>query len=91
MDAEEREKMLHKIADDARSMAKETDFERLEADGILTKEGAWYRVHNFDELPTGTQARVSEIQQDSKGIKVKFSKSSKFDKLSKKLDRLIKE
>lgn len=53
------------------------DFDQLAASGILTREGAWYRVHRYTELPDSVRRRIGSTAHDKRGIKVKFSKLTK--------------
>ena len=50
------------------------DFSELERRGIVSKAGAWYRVHNWKALPEHASRKIRELAEDSKGIKVKFEK-----------------
>lgn len=88
MTPEERRKLFEQIASEARSAAEPVDFDALERDGVLSKEGVWYRIHRYESLPENAAARISEIAQDAKGIKVKFYKSSSFEKIAKKFEKL---
>ncbi|CNL05087.1 hypothetical protein [Yersinia pseudotuberculosis] len=56
---------------------KEIDFTSLENEGILVKEGAWYRVSKWGLVREFIRKRVTSISQDKKGLKVKISKPSK--------------
>ena len=56
---------------------KPIDFDDLEKRGVVTKSGAWYRVHRFGDLPEHAVKQISGLAQDSKGVKVKFSKPTK--------------
>lgn len=68
--------------------AKPIDLEDLISKGILEKKGAWYKVHNFDELPEYASVQVSSIKSENSNTYIKFSKANQnaknlLDKLSK--------
>lgn len=88
MTPEERQKLLQGIASETKKLAQPIDFNELESKGIITKEGAWYRVNDFNALPEHARVKVSSMSQDSRGIKVKFKKSSSFDKYAKQFEKL---
>jgi len=69
-------------------LAKPVDLEELEAQGIIAKRGAWYRLLRPNELPSNVSKRITAISQDSKGVKIKISKSSKFERLAAKVSKL---
>ncbi len=69
-------------------LAKPIDFPDLESRGVLSKVGAWYRIHKIDALPRNATQKITEIAQDSKGIKAKFSSASKYERLAQKVARL---
>lgn len=64
------------------------DLAELEAQEIIAKQGAWYRLLRPKDLPTHVGQRITEIAHDSKGVKVKLSKSSKFEKIAVKVAKL---
>ncbi|HBK4608504.1 TPA: hypothetical protein LLS51_000069 [Serratia marcescens] len=68
-----RDEFINKVIE----LSEEIDFESLERDGILTKEGAWYRVHKWSLVPENARKRVTAMSDDKKGFKVKFSKPTK--------------
>ncbi len=74
MTPEERLKLIERTAKETNKSATPIDFEELVAKGAISKEGAWYRVHELDKLPEHAKAQISEISQDQKGTKAKFSK-----------------
>ncbi|MBM9605933.1 hypothetical protein [Desulfopila inferna] len=89
MDKENTKKSIEELAEEARELAKPVDFEKLEKEGLLIKEGAWYRVPNMHKLPKHVRVKVKEISHDKKGTKVKLEKASKFDKSAKKFNKII--
>jgi len=68
-----RDEYIQKIIE----FSEEIDFESLERDGVLTKEGAWYRVLKWSLVPENVRKRVTAMSDDKKGFKVKFSKPTK--------------
>lgn len=65
-----------------RLLLKPLDLASLTKRGILVKEGAWYRVLKFNEVPSHAWAQMCEIWQQPQGdgSKVKFKKLSKHDR-----------
>lgn len=65
-----------------RLLLKPLDLEDLTKKGILAKEGAWYKILKFKEVPEHAWAQVCEIWQHSRGngSKIKFKKLSKRDR-----------
>ncbi len=54
------------------------DYEKLEADGVLQKKGAWYQVKDIRTLPEYIGGQVTAVKNDSKGnCFVKLPKSWK--------------
>lgn len=70
-----------------RMLAQPIDFADLEKRGIISRTGAWYRLHKAGDLPEHVSRKIYEIAQDAKGVKVKFEKASKFEKLLKKFEK----
>ena len=66
-------------------LARPIEFAELEASGVLTKAGAWYRVNRVQDLPVHASRKIVELAQDKNGLKVKFEKASKYERLAKKL------
>ena len=56
-------------------MAQPINFEELARQGVISKAGAWYRLHKPPDLPEHAALKVQEIAQDAKGIKVKFARA----------------
>lgn len=82
---DKRQNDLKMLRDQVKALAKPIDFEKLETLGILTKVGAWYRIHKMKELPKHASDKIYEIAQDSRGTKVKFRKPLNASKTSKLL------
>ena len=83
MTPEERQKLINELAAETKELAEPINFEDLEKKGILKKAGAWYRVLDFQAVPEHVWAKVHAIGQDAKGVKVKLTKATKFDKLAR--------
>ena len=90
MKSDERQKLIEELAAETQKLAEPVDFVDLEKKGVLVKAGAWYRVPDFRKLPENVTTKVREIAQDSKGVKVKLYKATKFDKLVRKFEKLSK-
>jgi hypothetical protein len=90
MTPNERQKLIEKLAAETKKLAEPIDFADLEKKGALIKEGAWYRVLNFQILPEHVTTKVRAFSQDSKGVKVKLFKSTQFDKLAREFAKLAK-
>ena len=71
----------------ARQLATPVDFKQLEKEGIIEKDGAWYKIKDFNSLPEYAYRQINEFRTDSKGnILVKFPKSwKKAQKLYQKM------
>lgn len=67
--------------------AQPIDFTALENSGVISKEGAWYRLLKPNELPEHAQVKIREFEKDPKGIRVKFSKTSRAEKQLKKYEK----
>jgi len=48
------------------------DFDQLIEDGVLEKDGAWYRVLDFKRLPKHASMKIKTLQSGPKGTRVKF-------------------
>ena len=76
-------------ASEIMKFAQPINFSELEDRGVSSKEGAWYRVHKFNALPEHATCKISGMEQDSKGIKVKFWRASKkTQRLAKQLEKM---
>lgn len=65
-------------------LATPIDFADLEKRGVIAKAGAWYRLLKPEDLPEHAARKIYVIESDKKGVKVKFEKASKFEKLLKR-------
>jgi hypothetical protein len=81
----EQEKFRQEIRELIEESAIPIDFEALEAQGFLTPEGSWYRLHRFEELPLHASRKIKTIKQDGKGILVKFQSEQLYQALLDKL------
>ena len=88
MKPEHRRDVHTKISAETKILAKPIDFKDLESKGILIKEGAWYRVSDFKNLPEHVRVKVFEIRKDDKGIKVKLEISSSVNKYTRIFEKL---
>jgi hypothetical protein len=88
MAIDSRTDLLKQLQAEVAELARPIDFDELESKGVLTKEGAWYRIHKFKELPKHAGAKVTELAQDARGVKVKFSRASRFEKLAAKFSKV---
>lgn len=66
-----------RLASEIKEFATPINFEELEKQGLISKCGLWYRVPNLEALPKNVQIRINELEQDSKGLKVKFEHVTK--------------
>lgn len=54
------------------------DFKTLIAEGVLEKDGAWYKILNNDALPRHVSMKIKTIQSHpKKGMRVQFRAASK--------------
>jgi len=65
---------LWEALDDA---AKLIDFEALIAEGIIEKDGAWYKVPDIKALPKHASRKIKTVKTGPKGIRVQFRPASK--------------
>ena len=65
-------------------LAEPIDFEALENEGLIVKDGAWYRVPDQDALPPHAAKKIDKVVADSKGIKLKFKSHKKYEAMLKK-------
>lgn len=59
------------------------DFDALIKEGILEKQGAWYKVLKVNELPPHASGKVKKIKHSDKGLFVTFYP------VDKKLARMV--
>jgi len=89
MTEQERVKLVQALAREVRDLIRPVNFEDLEARGVLKKEGAWYRVLDFKNVPKHVWAKAREMAQDSKGTKIKLAKVTKrTEALARKIGKL---
>ena len=84
------QKNFEKLFIELKNFAKSIDFNELEKMKVLKKVGAWYQILDINKLPIHARLKVSEFQHSSNGLKVKFYKELKFEKILKKLEHLHK-
>ena len=66
------------------------DFNELQRQGHVSKERTWFRLRNIHELPDYVALRLSELENDSKGVKVKFTSESERKRAAKLVQKLEK-
>lgn len=89
MATDSRAELIKQLQAEVNELAQPVDFDELESKGVLSKEGAWYRIHKMSELPEHARLKISQLAQDERGVKAKFSKASRFEKLAVKLGKLV--
>jgi hypothetical protein len=82
------EELLKKLVSETKMMSQPIDFAALESRGVISKAGAWYRLHKPHDLPEHASKKIYELAQDAKGLKVKFSKASRFEKMAKRFEQI---
>jgi len=87
MNPDEKQVNLERIAGEVRKLAEPLNLTELETEGVITKDGDWYRVNSFEALPENASNRIAQLEQDDHGIKVKFLDPTKFEAVVKKLDQ----
>ena len=85
------EKEILKWAESTKKLAEPVDMADLQKRGVIKKEGAWWRILKFKELPESLRLRAYVCAADSKGAKMKFKASSSFEKVAKKAQKLADE
>jgi hypothetical protein len=53
-------------------LATPIDFDQLIQDGVLKKDGAWYKIRALEDLPKHASRKLKSIENGPKGIRVKF-------------------
>lgn len=76
------------IADEVKRLAEPVDIDKLIQDGLITKQGAWYLVHDMESLPYAFKGLIKEMAQTENGVKVKLHNKSQFEKLAKKFEKM---
>jgi hypothetical protein len=66
-------------------LAKPIDFETLESQGLIRKEGAWYRLIKPNELPEHVSRKISTIKTDDTDVFAKFESKKPYQKLKERL------
>jgi|GEM_PF-2921428 len=66
-------------------MAKPIDFESLESEGLLKKEGAWYRLIKPTDLPGHVSRKIIAIKTDDSGAFAKFESEKPYQKMKERL------
>lgn len=85
MSIKSNDNLLTELQAVVQELARPIDFENLEAKGVISKAGAWYRVHKVQDLPEHASRKITELAQDTRGLKVKFEGQGRYEKLAKKL------
>jgi hypothetical protein len=80
----ERKKFVSEVA----KVAQPVDFSDLERRGVISKAGAWYRVHDWSALPAHVTCKIYEVANDSKGTKVKITSAFKTQRFAKKMEKM---
>jgi hypothetical protein len=71
------EEMAKEIAKAAQAFSEPIDFEKLIADGLLTRKGKSYYVPDLKALPENIAKRVKQVVPTKNGLRVTFHKESK--------------
>lgn len=62
-----------------RELAEPINLAALKNNGVISKEGDWYRIHRFEDLPEQASNQIARLEQDEKGIKVKFIDQAEYE------------
>lgn len=89
MTPEERRRLLQEISHQLEEAAAPLDLEKLEAEGVIERQGGWYKARNLDALPTALRIRIAQIQPLDRGVKVRFKRRNPFEKLSREYKKLL--
>lgn len=83
MEKDQYDKLVHA----AQMSAAPIDFASLIEEGLLAKEGGWYRVlKTMDDLPEHARRKINKVEADDKGIKVTFASHKKMKKFLEEQD-----
>lgn len=83
---------LEKFALSCRLLAQPVDYADLQKQGIITKAGAQYIVHDLHSLPAHAREKIDVVGTSKKGLIVKFRKASKSaGKLARRFGKQIEE
>jgi len=55
------------VIETKRQLETPIDFDRLVADGVLERKGAWWRVLDLHRLPEHASLRINEVQTTETG------------------------
>lgn len=81
--------MTKRIADQLRLLQTPIDFDQLERDGIVLKEGNAYHVPNTEKLPEHVAAKIDSVEIRNGKSYVKFMpQGTKVDELVKQFEKL---
>lgn len=58
MTPEERRELIERLASEVSELVLPIDFDGLERKGIISKEGAWYIAHDYNNLPDHVSAKI---------------------------------
>ncbi|MFC1602974.1 hypothetical protein ACFL3U_05365 [Pseudomonadota bacterium] len=87
MTPEEHKAWQEKVAEETRELAQPINLSELEAQGVISVEGDWYRIYKFAELPEEAKSKIAELSSDDKGIKAKFIDTTQFAGVAAKLGK----
>ena len=82
------DELLKCLVEETRMLSQPIDFADLEERGIISNEGAWYRVRNLWDLPEHAAKKINKIVHDPKGFRVTFYPASRYEKLQKRFEKM---
>jgi hypothetical protein len=85
------DKLLKRLVRGTRMLSQPIDFADLQRRGILSKDGAWYRVSNLWDLPEHAAKKIYELERDSGGFRVRFTDASEYEELAKSFEQIAYE
>ena len=85
------DELLKSLVEETRMLSQPIDFADLEERGVISNEGAWYRVRNLWDLPEHAAKKISELERDSEGFRAKFTEASKYEELAKRFEQIASE
>lgn len=71
------EEMAKELAKAVQAFSEPIDFEKLIADGVLTRKGKSYYVTDLKVLPENVAKRIKQATTTKHGLRVTFHKESK--------------
>lgn len=86
-----RAKMIKRLVEETKMLSQPIDFADLQRCGILSKDGAWYRVSNLWDLPEHAAKKIYELERDSGCFRAKFTEASEYGELAKSIERIAFE